>query len=661
MDIFDIFDKIFSAVLHLNYVTIFLTILTLLIIGLLIFLGFSSRKSRIEYYNYTIDKIKKLWDKIRKWLDPLLLFLNSCPFQAVLVQFAICYLIFFSIFITHPWPINKRWPKTTNAFLIGGLVSLIIVLFIQFNVPFSGGKAPTSFVKNLMHIEENYGKYISFLVSTIIIVTFSVGLSYLAATNTEISYLLYSLLILGLVVAVATILFNAFRNHLPKDFPSPQQMLMTIVFVIPAMIFKIIMNDIHTTSYETWVLVAVEVFVLFVYFILPLIINYLYLKNPRDADHISLMKQRIKGAENSISSNKEALQERKGGINLKWEAVPNLSDEDVKLMLFGLGYTTSNVDATLSFVRSNQKAVGDLIEKIRKEKHELAILRKEMLKDKSTFSSMLLRDPVFTDIRTPLGKFENLRKGNDYEYQYTLSSWIFLHEQPPNHSYKYNKFTSLLNYGNKPNITYNMKKNLLRITMLSGKTKKIVYETNKFPMQKWNNIVINYDKGTLDIFINAKLVSTTAGIVPYMRISDVVAGDKDGLSGGICNVVYYSGNLSRDRIEVFYNFLKNRNPPVVMAPTSEFYKRILKRGEDFYYKHSWLTIAGVMLAGYLIFGYSFRNYSLANLAASSGKKIKKTPPPYKMRYKIVLPDSVLKQSKVKGARASGQTNYKIVL
>ena len=98
-----------------------------------------------------------------------------------------------------------------------------------------------------------------------------------------------------------------------------------------------------------------------------------------------------------------------------------------------------------------------------------------------------------------------------------------------------------------------------------------------------------------------------------------------------------------------------------MAPTSEFYKRILKRGEDFYYKHSWLTIAGVMLAGYLIFGYSFRNYSLANLAASSGKKIKKTPPPYKMRYKIVLPDSVLKQSKVKGARASGQTNYKIVL
>ena len=460
MDIFDIFHKIFSAVTHLNFITIFLTILTLLILGVLIFLGFSSRRSRIEYYNKAIDEIKKLLEKLKRWLGPLLLAINAAPFQAVLLQVAICYLIFFSIFITHPWPINKRWPKTTNAILISGLVSLIIVLFIQFNVPFSGGKAPTSFTKNLIHIEKNYGKYVSFLVSTIVIVTFSVGLSYLAATNTEISYFIYSLLVLGIVIAVATILFNALRHLLPPDFPSPTQMLMTIVFVIPSAIFKLVMNDIHDTSYETWVLVAIEIVVLFLYFILPLIINALYLKNPRDTDHISLMRQRVKGIQNSIKSNKEILSERKGGINLKWEAVPNLADEDLKLRLFSLGYTTSNVDSAVSFVRSNQKAVNDLIDKLRDEKHELAIMEKELLKDKSDFSSILLRNPIFTDVRTPLGKFENLRKGNDYEYQYTLSSWIFLHEQPPNHSYKYNKFTSLLNYGNKPNITYNMKKNL---------------------------------------------------------------------------------------------------------------------------------------------------------------------------------------------------------
>ena len=43
-------------------------------------------------------------------------------------------------------------------------------------------------------------------------------------------------------------------------------------------------------------------------------------------------------------------------------------------------------------------------------------------------------------------------------------------------------------------------------------------------------------------------IYTTAGIVPYMRISDVIVGEKDGLSGGICNVD--SGNLFlRERIE----------------------------------------------------------------------------------------------------------------
>ena len=54
MDIFDIFDKIFSAISHLNFLTIFVTIFTLFMIGLLILLGFSTNQSRIEYYNYAM-------------------------------------------------------------------------------------------------------------------------------------------------------------------------------------------------------------------------------------------------------------------------------------------------------------------------------------------------------------------------------------------------------------------------------------------------------------------------------------------------------------------------------------------------------------------------------------------------------------------------------
>jgi len=66
MDIFDIFDKIFSAISHLNFLTIFLTIFTLSMIGLLILLGVSTSKSRIEYYNFAMNIIKTIINWIKK-------------------------------------------------------------------------------------------------------------------------------------------------------------------------------------------------------------------------------------------------------------------------------------------------------------------------------------------------------------------------------------------------------------------------------------------------------------------------------------------------------------------------------------------------------------------------------------------------------------------
>jgi hypothetical protein len=91
----------------------------------------------------------------------------------------------------------------------------------------------------------------------------------------------------------------------------------------------------------------------------------------------------------------------------------------------------------------------------------------------------------------------------------------------------------------------------------------VVYETDKFALQKWNNLVINYDGGTLDLFINGKLVVSKPNLVPYMSYSTITVGEEKGVSGGACNIVYFSNPLSRKQIEFFYNTLKNRNPPMV--------------------------------------------------------------------------------------------------
>lgn len=149
-----------------------------------------------------------------------------------------------------------------------------------------------------------------------------------------------------------------------------------------------------------------------------------------------------------------------------------------------------------------------------------------------------------------------------FQYHYAISAWIYIDSFPPETNPSYSEYTSILNIGNKPNIEYNVEKNKLRIKMENqGKEEQILYETKDFYMQKWNNIIINYDGSVLDIFINNNLVSTTPGTVPYNGNTVITTGTTDGIYGRICNVNYYSNSISRGKINWLYNSVKNKNPP----------------------------------------------------------------------------------------------------
>ena len=86
------------------------------------------------------------------------------------------------------------------------------------------------------------------------------------------------------------------------------------------------------------------------------------------------------------------------------------------------------------------------------------------------------------------------------------------------------------------------------------------------PLQKWNHVVFNYTKSNADLFVNGKLMgSVERDIVnENLSIGDIITvGQVGGLSGGICNIVYFGRSLVKYEIETIYNLNKDSDPPSI--------------------------------------------------------------------------------------------------
>ena len=156
--------------------------------------------------------------------------------------------------------------------------------------------------------------------------------------------------------------------------------------------------------------------------------------------------------------------------------------------------------------------------------------------------------PLYLNKETTIGTFENLYESDDsdkWKYNYAINLELYINPQPPNTNYNYNKYITIFDYGNKPLIQYKANTNTLKFSVkLNDTTNKTLLIKHKLLLQKWNNIVINYIGGTMDIFLNKKLIGTYKSIAPYMKYDIVTTGTNNGISGGIKNVIYYAKSLT---------------------------------------------------------------------------------------------------------------------
>jgi hypothetical protein len=190
---------------------------------------------------------------------------------------------------------------------------------------------------------------------------------------------------------------------------------------------------------------------------------------------------------------------------------------------------------------------------------------------------ILLSNVVNTNVNTPVSTYEYMNSDEDYHYTYSISFWVYVNSFNENNMHK-NKYKSLLNYGGKPNILYNGSTNTLMVTMKDTdfdkesihlenlekhKNSIVVYRQKNFELQKWNNIIINYDGGTLDVFINNVLVKSIAGIVPYMSLDSLTVGETSGVNADITSVLYFKKPLSAINMFYMYHLMKNKENPIV--------------------------------------------------------------------------------------------------
>ncbi len=151
-------------------------------------------------------------------------------------------------------------------------------------------------------------------------------------------------------------------------------------------------------------------------------------------------------------------------------------------------------------------------------------------------------------------------------YKFGISCWIYLNPMPSLGAAP----ITILDYGSNPTLSYSPQKNELTVNVVepnatcatSDMTTISVYTNKNPPLQKWFNLVLNYDGGHLDIFLDSVLVQTSTSVVSCVKYDALVIGDKNNLlNARMCNLIYFKTPLDIITVHNMYNITKIEDTP----------------------------------------------------------------------------------------------------
>lgn len=401
-----------------------------------------------------------------------------------------------------------------------------------------------------------------------------------AYAATQVSMLIGAIVFLGVMHMVFKSM-NIYRYLAQNRF---LELIYNFIFLLPCTLIDIanyFYKEFEHTPKIAYYILGFEMAVILLWILVPIIKKKLYLSV--NHDKTGNWKYEIKAIQDSIDqleSDIENLKNISPSIETYyfWSQVMKeklyLDGNSEKLKALILKYDIKEeriIEGIINDVKVNSKKIFEKQQEIVELKAQIEVINKKFKKEDGVpVSVMLQNQPTKLDRKRMIGDYEKLRKNgvlpvNDYSYDYGISCWVYINSTPPNHYKKGAK--NLLNFSNKPKISYDPHKNHIVIsTRVRDETRGAVHKKHyieNIKLQKWINLVINYDSGILDVFMDGELVYSQPGLIPFMSTDTVVIGDTEGIKGGICNVVYFASHISKTRIKTNYNYLKNNNPPVI--------------------------------------------------------------------------------------------------
>lgn len=462
------------------------------------------------------------------------------------------YIIFIAlIYYYNPLNINTNYPVFTNLLVLSvSFIYVMLFIFIKMKVSSSEDVDLIDPTESSILV-----KFISIIIFFVVFMLAIKGFIWLLV-HTSIVNALRNMLGLFIFIGVLGFAYLIFRKTINKAKNAPGRKFMTLlikfIMYLPCLLVDVteyIKYEFNLTTKPVWILLGIEGGLIALYYLIP----YLFDK-VMTLDGLKLLNQPIYLSEEHTLGNYTQLHNKKlensDDTDMNLDEIYNSKiNEDAK----------KDIDANSdSLDNTGKSAYTD--PNIPKNKYLAWIYNK-------------LQHPVWVKAKMEVHPQYTDSDAKRFKYAYALSGWFYINPQPPNTRTAYTVYTNILRYGDKVKLEYNGKLGSLRVMASVATTGKDVvnkpndiveiYETKKVLYQKWNNIVVNYNDGYLDIFINGELVSSRLGVAPYMSLDSVVAGAPTGILGGICNITYYDKALSKSNIELTYKSLRDKKNPYI--------------------------------------------------------------------------------------------------